>query len=145
MTVNEMQFGLMPEGRTIDAVFILRKIQQEYHSRKKVVCVCYEPRESFDRVWPMRKKGTLEALARSAMSFYKEAKRRVRVDSELSNELVVKVGMHQGSALSSFPFAVVVNVVTECARDGMLSELLYANYLVLMNVIIVGFKNKFLK
>ena len=44
---------------------------------------------------------------------------RVRVDSELSEELEVKVGMHKGSVLS-----VVLDVVTEFAREGALSELL---------------------
>ena len=37
---------------------------------------------------------------------------KVRVDSELSEEYEVKVGMHQGSVLSPFRFAVVVDVVT---------------------------------
>ena len=35
-----------------------------------------------------------------------------RVDSELSVELEVKVGMHQGSVLSPFFFAMVVDAVT---------------------------------
>ena len=38
------------------------------------------------------------------------------MDSELSEEFDVKVGMHQGSVLSPFPFVVVVDVVTELAR-----------------------------
>ena len=38
--VAEMQFGFMPERGTIDAVFILRRMQVEYHARgKKVVYV----------------------------------------------------------------------------------------------------------
>ena len=32
MTVNEMQFGFMPERETIDTVFILRSLQVEYHA-----------------------------------------------------------------------------------------------------------------
>ena len=44
------------------------------------------------------------------------AKTRARVDSELTEELEVKEGMHQGSVLSPFLFAVVVDVVTEFDR-----------------------------
>ena len=50
------------------------------------------------------------------MSLYEEAKTRVRVDSELSEEFVVKVEMHQGSLLSPFLSALVVDVVTECCH-----------------------------
>ena len=50
----------------------------------------------------MRRKGIPEVLFRSVMSLYEGAKARVRVDSELSEEFVVKVGIHQGSVLSVF-------------------------------------------
>ena len=33
VSVDEMQFGSMPERGTIDAVFILTKMQDEYHAR----------------------------------------------------------------------------------------------------------------
>ena len=52
---------------------------------------------------------------------------RVRVDYEFSEAFEVKTRMHQGSVLSPFIFAVVVDVVTEFAREGALSELLYAD------------------
>ena len=61
------------------------------------------------------------------MSLYEGAETRVRVDSELSEDIEVKVGMHQGSALSPFLFTVVLDVVTEFAREGALSELLFAD------------------
>ena len=72
------------------------------------------------------------------MSLYEGAKTRVRVDSELSEEFVVKMAMHQGSVLSHFLFAVVIDVVSEIAREGALSELLYADDLVLMSETIEG-------
>ena len=49
------------------------------------------------------------------------------MDSELSGEFDVKVGMHQGFVLSPFLFAVELDVVTDFAREGVLSELLYAD------------------
>ena len=42
VTVDEMQFCLMPERGTIDAVFILRRLQEEYHAngKKLYICLC---------------------------------------------------------------------------------------------------------
>ena len=76
---------------------------------------------------------------------YEGAKTRVRVDTYLSEEIEVKVGMHQGSVLSPFLLAVVVDVVAEFARVGTLSELLYADDLVLMSETNDGLRNKFLE
>ena len=81
----------------------------------------------------MRKIGIPDIFVRSVMSLYEGAKTRVRVDSVLSEEFEVKVMMHQGSVLSHFLFAVVVDVVTELAREGALSDLQYADDLVLMS------------
>ena len=47
--------------------------------------------------------------------------------------------------LSPFHSALVVNVVTEFAREGALSELLYADDLVLMSETIQGLRDKFFK
>ena len=57
-----------------------------------------------------------DTLVISLMSLYEGAKTRVRVDSELSEEFEGKVGMHQGSVLSPFLLAVIVDVVAELAR-----------------------------
>ena len=103
----------------------------------------------FDRVprnvleWALRKKGLPEVLVRSVMSLYGGVKARVRVDSDLSEVFEVKVGMHQGYVLSHFLFVVVVDVVNEFARENALSDLLYADDLLLMSEIIEGLWNTF--
>ena len=43
----------------------------------------------------------------------------------------MKVGVHQGSALSPLLFIMAMDVLTEDVRDGSLMELLYADDLVL--------------
>ena len=35
VSVNEMQFGSIPERGTIDAIFVLRMMQEEYHAKGK--------------------------------------------------------------------------------------------------------------
>ena len=87
----------------------------------------------------------LGVLVRWVISQYDGAKTRVRMDSELSEKFEVNVRMYQGSVLSPFLFAVVVDVVSELAREGVLSELLYADDLVLMYETIEGLTYEFLK
>ena len=67
------------------------------------------------------------------------------MDSDLSEEFEINVGMHQASVLSPFPFALVVDVNTEFARVGALSELIYADDLVLISETIEELRDKFLK
>ena len=107
--------------------------------------------KAFDRVprkfmeWAMRKRGLPEAIVRAVMSLYEGARTRVRVGSELSEEFEVKVGVHQGSVLSPLVFAIVVDVVTERAREGLMYEMLYADDLVLMSETMEGLREKFWK
>ncbi|XP_068692793.1 uncharacterized protein [Montipora foliosa] len=92
--VDEMQFGFMPGKGTIDAVFILRRLQEEYLDNEKKLYVCFfvDLERAFDRVprkvleWTMKKRGIPQAMVRAVMSFYKGAKTRVRVGLELSEE-----------------------------------------------------------
>ena len=58
--------------------------------------------------------------------------RTVRTDAGLSGSFEVKVGLHQASVLSPLLFAAVMGVVSSEARSGLLSELLYADALVIM-------------
>ena len=63
------------------------------------------PRKVFE--WALGEKGIPEVLVRSVMSMYEGAKTRVRVDSELSEEFEVNVGMHQGCIILHLLFTIV--------------------------------------
>ena len=46
-----MQFGFIPERGIIDAVFILRRLQEKYHAKGKKLSMCFVDLEkAFDRV-----------------------------------------------------------------------------------------------
>ena len=93
--------------------------------------------------------GIPKDLSRSAMCLYEGAlwssMTRVRVDSELPKVFEATVGIHQGSVLSPYPFTFLIDVVTEMAKEGVLSELLCADDLVLMSETIQALRNKSLK
>ena len=95
--------------------------------------------------WAMRKRGLPEMIVRAVMSLYEGARTRIRVGSQLSEEFGVKVGVYQGSVLSPLVFAIVVDVVTESVRAGLMSEILYADDLVLMSETMEGLREKFQK
>ena len=57
----------------------------------------------------------------------------------------MKVGVHQGSTVSPLLFAIVVDVMTESVRNGLISEMLCANDLVLTSEMIEGLREKFWK
>ena len=77
---------------------------------------------------------------------YEGAKTKVRIGLELSKEFEVKVGVHgQGSLLSLLVFVIVVDVVMENVRNALMSEMLYADDLVLMSESMEGLREKFWK
>ena len=78
----------------------------------------------------MRKKGIPEALVVSVMSLCKGARTKVKVGTHFSEEFEVNAGVHQASVLSPLLFAIVVDVVTNKIKEGMLQEILYADDIV---------------
>ena len=51
VSVDELQFCIMPERGTLDAVFILRRLQEECHAKGKELYICFVDLEkAFDRV-----------------------------------------------------------------------------------------------
>ena len=67
----------------------------------------------------------------------------MRVGSAYSEEFKVKVSVHQGSVLLPLLFAIVVDVITDKARRGVVIEILYADDLVLISESMKDLKERF--
>ena len=163
--IDEMQFGFMPGKGTTHALFILRRMREEFRgreknnwfviqnfsiAREKKLYMCFVDLEkTFDRVprkvmeWALRKKGLAEVLVQAMMSLYEGSRTKVRVGSGTSDKFGVRVNVHQGSVLSPLIFAIVVDVVTEHAREGFLNKILYADDLVLMSESLEDLRERF--
>ena len=146
---DEMQFGFMPGKGTTHALFILRRMHQEFRGREKKLYMCFVDLEKpFDGVprkvmeWALSKKGSAEVLVQAVMSLYEGSRTKVRVGSEISDEFGVRVGVHQGSVVSPLIFAIVIDV-TEHAREGLLNEILYADDQVLMSESLEDLRERF--
>ena len=84
INIDSMQFGFMPGRGTADALFVVRRMQEEYKDKKKKLYMCFvDIEKAFDRVprkmmeWAMRKIGLPEVIVRAVMSLYHGAKTKV--------------------------------------------------------------------
>ena len=110
-----MQFGFMKGKGTTDAIFMSRQMQENFRVKgKKLYFGFVDLEKAFDRVprevisWAMRKLGVEEWLVLAVLSMYTSAKTVVRAVCGNSKGFEVKVGMHQGSALSPLLFMIVM-------------------------------------
>jgi hypothetical protein len=62
---------------------------------------------------------------------YREARTRVRSGAGVTDSFEVKVGLHQGSALSPFLFNIVFEELTKGVRQGIPWNMMYADDVVL--------------
>ena len=81
--------------------------------------------------WALRRQGVPEILIVQVMALYHNSHSRVRATAGVSGNLDIRVGVHQGSALSLLLFITVMEEATKEGRVGSPWELLYADDLVL--------------
>ena len=113
--IDDMQFGFT------DAIFTARQMQENFRVKGKKLyfgfVVDRVPREVIS--WAMRKLGVEEWLVSAVMSMYSGAKTVVRTVYGNSKSFEVKVGMHQGSALSPLLFVIVMEAISREFRVAL--------------------------
>ena len=133
--VAEQQFGFMPGRSTTDAIFSLLEKWKE--GQKGVHCVFVDLEKAYDRVpreelWEcLRLAKASECYVRVAMDMYDGARTAMRSSAGLTEEFEVGVGLHQGSALSPFLFAIVMDKLTEEIRTESPWDMMFADDIVL--------------
>ena len=76
MSVDEVQLGFMPERRKIDAVFILRRLQEKCHAKGKMLYMCFvDIEKAFDS-------------AKESVGMGNEEERNTRSLGQISDESV---------------------------------------------------------
>ncbi|KAK3540940.1 hypothetical protein QTP86_006406 [Hemibagrus guttatus] len=122
--ICKQQYGFMPRKSTTDAIFALRILMEKYRDgQKELHCVFVDLEKAYDRVpreelwYCLRKSGVAEKYVRVVQDMYERSRTVVRCAVGQTEEFKVEVGLHQGSALSPFLFAIVMDQLSEEVRQ----------------------------
>ena len=123
MTIAEQQFGFMPGRSITDANFCLAMLLEKWTEGQKAVhCALIDLEKAYDKIpreelWEcLRLAETPECCLRIIKDMYYGATITVRSVAGLTEKFKVGVELHQGSALSPFLFAIIMDKPTEDIR-----------------------------
>ncbi|KAJ8375265.1 hypothetical protein SKAU_G00058450 [Synaphobranchus kaupii] len=136
--ISEQQYGFMPRKSATDALFALRMLMEKYREgQKELHCVFVDLEKAYDRVpreevwYCMRKSGVAEKYVRSVQAMYEDSVTVVRCAVGVTEAFKVGVGLHQGSALSPFLFAMVMDRLTDKVRQESPWTMMFADDIVI--------------
>ncbi|KAK3505781.1 hypothetical protein QTP70_003995 [Hemibagrus guttatus] len=136
--ICEQQYGFMPRKSTTDAIFALRILMEKHKDgQRELHCVFVDLEKAYDRVpreelwYCMRKSGVAEKYVRVVQDMYERSRTVVRCAVGQTEEFKVEVGLHQGSALSPFLFAIVMDQLSEEVRQESPWTMMFADDIVI--------------
>ncbi|KAK3559388.1 hypothetical protein QTP86_012827 [Hemibagrus guttatus] len=113
-------------------------IPVEYRDgQRELHCVFVDLEKTYDRVpreelwYCMRKSGVAEKYVRVVQDMYERSRTVVRCAVGQTEEFKVEVGLHQGSALSPFLFAIVMDQLSEEVRQESPWTMMFADDIVI--------------
>src|SRR5260221_4755745 len=111
--IDDMQFGFRPGRGTMDAIFVVRQIQEKFLAKKNELWMTFVDLEKeFDRVprevlwWSLRRSGVAEWIVNIIKVMYEGSTKAIQLEDGESTEFEVKIGVHQGSVRAK---SVIVN------------------------------------
>ncbi|KAK3513892.1 hypothetical protein QTP70_032857 [Hemibagrus guttatus] len=117
-----------------------QKAYDELYTRdgqRELHCVFVDLEKAYDRVpreelwYCMRKSGVAEKYVRVVQGMYERSRTVVRCAVGQTEEFKVEVGLHQGSALSPFLFAIVMDQLSEEVRQESPWTMMFADDIVI--------------
>ena len=138
VVISKQQYGFIPGKGTTDAMFALRMLMEKYREcQRELHCVFVDLEKFYDRVsqeelwYCMRKSGIQEKYVQLLLDMYEGSEAIVRCAVGTTESFKVKVGLHQGSALSPFLFAVIMDRLTDKVKREPPWTMLFADDIVI--------------
>jgi hypothetical protein len=138
--ISENQFGFMPGRSTMEAIFSLRQLMEKYRAkRKNLHMVFIDLEKAYDRVprnliwWVLKKRNVPRGYIEILKDMYEGAITNVKTTCGETGGFPVTIGLHQGSSLSPYLFALIMDELTVHIQEEVPWCMLFADDIVLVD------------
>ncbi|GJZ57942.1 retrovirus-related pol polyprotein LINE-1, partial [Tanacetum coccineum] len=138
--VSENQFGFMPGRSLVEAIHLIRSLMEKYRERQRDLHMAFLDLEKAynsvprELIWKtLVDKGTSRRYIRVIRDMHDGAKTRVQTSIGYTEFFPVDVGLHQGSAISPYLFALILDELSRGIQEDIPWCLIFANDIVLVS------------
>ncbi|ONL97201.1 Retrovirus-related Pol polyprotein LINE-1 [Zea mays] len=138
-SVTQNQFGFMPGRSTMEAIFLLRQLMERFREQKKDLHMVFiDLEKAYDKVprsvmwWALEKHKVATKYINLIKDMYTNVVTSVRTSDGDTDDFPINIGLHQGSALSPYLFALVIDEVTRDIQGVLPWCMLFADDVVLI-------------
>jgi hypothetical protein len=124
--ITENQFGFMSKRSTMEAIFLIRQLMERCREQKKDLHMIFiNLQKAYDKVsknvmwWALQKHKVSSKYITLIKDMYDNVVTSVRTSDGDTNDFPINIGLHQGSALSPYLFALVMHEVTRDIQGGI--------------------------
>jgi hypothetical protein len=138
--VTENQFGFMSGRSTMEAIFLIWQLMERCMEQKKNLHMIFiDLEKAYDKVprnvmWrTLQKHKTSSKYITLIKDMYDNVVTNVRTSDRDTNDFPINIGLHQGSALNPYLFALVMDEVIRDIQGGIPWCMLFADDVVLVD------------
>jgi hypothetical protein len=124
MRISINHFGFTPERSTMKSIFLISKVTKQYRESKDLHMVFIDLEKVYDKItrdviwWALDKHKVPTNYVGLIKDMYKNVVTNVWTSDDNMDDFLLRIGLHQGSALSPYLFALVMDGVTRKIRGN---------------------------
>ena len=113
--ISTNQFGFMPGRSTTEAIFLIRQVMEQ---KKDLHLIFIDLEKAYDKIprniiwWSLDKHKVPSKYVTLIKDMYNNVMTSVRTNDGNTDYFLIKIGLHQGSTLNPYLFALLMDEIT---------------------------------